>query len=232
MCTPRPHWPVSPSGPPACSAPSSGNANAAGIYMLGQEDEFVLEFEDPVEAAGLTDEAVTAPRCQAVEGHDTAVESYALRSRRWGGGASMICGPRWQPPRRRAAHSEHGGDGDVFDAYTEIRTPWSSPTGRSPSLGDLELRQGGGWSSSMASRRTWWCWCAPACLLERGQRARHAGGDLHRRRATSATCATTGCPAAAAATPPPRRGSAGHRGGAALPRGHQVLATGDVNVAE
>ncbi|MGH9232569.1 MAG: HAMP domain-containing protein, partial [Acidimicrobiales bacterium] len=129
-------------GPTGVLSALEWERNAAGIYMLGQEDEFVLEFEDPVEAAGLTDEAVTAFR-GAVERHgDTAVESYAPAFEAMEGLEDLRAEVAATPEASRTLGNMEA-TATVFDAYTEIRDALVVANRQvALALGDPELRQG------------------------------------------------------------------------------------------
>ena len=59
-------------GPSSVLSAIEEERNAAGVYLLGQEDAFVLEVEDNAEARGLSDEAITTFRA-VVEQQDPAV---------------------------------------------------------------------------------------------------------------------------------------------------------------
>jgi signal transduction histidine kinase len=129
-------------GPTGVLSALEWERNAAGIYMLGQEEEFVLEFEDPVEAAGLTDDAITVFR-DAVERHgDTAVESYAPAFEAMEGLEELRAEVAATPEASRSLGNMES-TAAVFDAYTEIRDALVVANRQvALSLGDPELRQG------------------------------------------------------------------------------------------
>src|SRR5690606_36725972 len=129
-------------GPASILSAIENERNAAGVYMLGQEENFALRIEDLEQGAAETDTAIEDFRAEVARQGGSVAEAYApafdaldqLDELR----AEVMATPDSQ---RNLAHVDEVVD--VFDRYTEIRSVLVEAKERvANAIDDPLLRQG------------------------------------------------------------------------------------------
>src|SRR5690606_2930813 len=129
-------------GPASILSAIENERNAAGVYMLGQEENFALRIEDPEQGAAETDTAIEDFRAEVARQGGSVAEAYApafdaldqLDELR----AEVMATPDSQ---RNLANVD--AVVDVFDRYTEIRSVLVEANERvANAIDDPVLRQG------------------------------------------------------------------------------------------
>ncbi|HEX6425588.1 MAG TPA: HAMP domain-containing protein, partial [Acidimicrobiales bacterium] len=129
-------------GPSSILSALEEERNASGVYMLGMEDQFTLEVEDPVEAAQITDEAIAEFRAEVERQGSDIVEAYAPAFEAMQGLVDLRAGVTGTPDSARTLDN-FDTVGESFDQFTAIMDTLAQTNRRvALAIDDAQLRQG------------------------------------------------------------------------------------------
>ncbi|HEX6167392.1 MAG TPA: nitrate- and nitrite sensing domain-containing protein, partial [Acidimicrobiales bacterium] len=129
-------------GPSSILSALEEERNASGVYLLGMEDQFALEVEDPVEAAQITDATIEQFRAEVERQGPDIVEAYAPAFEAMDGLAELRATVTSTPDGSRTLDNFDAVAGN-FDAFTEIMDSLAQTNRRvALAIDDAQLRQG------------------------------------------------------------------------------------------